>query len=89
MRTTSTRAFSRAQYRYDNASPPEDRPACEGTCGGEAIEHFAQHASEDDRDYCADCREGADACARYDLDESEADDFERWPAMLARHVEFE
>ena len=27
-------SFDRAQRRYDNASPPEDRPACEGICGG-------------------------------------------------------
>jgi hypothetical protein len=79
-------SFDRAQRRYDNASPPEDRPLCEGICGGDADEHYEQHASEDDRDYCADCREGADACARYDLDESEPDDLTNHRAMLLRHL---
>lgn len=79
-------SLDRAQRRYDNASPPEDRPACEGICGGEADEHFTQHASEDDRDYCADCREGAAACARYDLDEVEPDDLTNHRAMLLRHL---
>ena len=76
--------FDRLQYQYDRQLP-EDRPLCEGICGGDVDEHFTQHGDEDARNYCADCREGAAACARYDLNESEPDDDIMYAAHLLRH----
>ena len=82
-------SLDRAQRQYDNASPPEDRPACEGICGGEADPYPTQHADESDRDYCDDCRAGAEACQRWDDGESVHDDLLLYGEHLLRHIGYE
>lgn len=50
-------AFSNAQWAYDRQLPEEDRPLCDGDCGGEADPHpWKTCRDEDDDDLCLSCR---------------------------------